>query len=84
MSNPVSDAIIYIDADQPMNLQNQIRQKLVDDILIAIRRARSGRRMSYLQAEGRYSTRMTPPLAQSQATLPLFGIAVRVIIWPLI
>ena len=27
------DAIIYIDPDQPMNLQNQIRQKLVDGIL---------------------------------------------------
>jgi GntR family transcriptional regulator/MocR family aminotransferase len=29
----VPDAIIYIDPDQPMNLQNQIRQKLVDGIL---------------------------------------------------
>ena len=27
------DAIIYIDPDQPMNLQNQIRQRLVDGIL---------------------------------------------------
>ena len=33
MSNPVPDTIIYIDPDQPMNLQNQIRQKLVDGIL---------------------------------------------------
>jgi GntR family transcriptional regulator/MocR family aminotransferase len=29
----VQDAIIYIDPQQPMNLQNQIRQKLVDGIL---------------------------------------------------
>ncbi len=29
----MSDAIIYIDPDQPMNLQNQIRQRLVDGIL---------------------------------------------------
>jgi GntR family transcriptional regulator/MocR family aminotransferase len=29
----MSDAIIYIDPDQPMNLQNQIRQKLVEGIL---------------------------------------------------
>jgi hypothetical protein len=29
----VPDAIIYIDPDQPMNLQNQICQKLVDGIL---------------------------------------------------
>jgi len=43
VSNPVPDAIIFIDPDQPMNLQNQIRQKLVDGILIAIRRARRGR-----------------------------------------
>jgi GntR family transcriptional regulator/MocR family aminotransferase len=33
MSSPVQDAIIYIDANKPMNLQNQIRQKLVDGIL---------------------------------------------------
>jgi GntR family transcriptional regulator/MocR family aminotransferase len=33
MSCPVQDAIIYIDPQQPMNLQNQIRQKLVDGIL---------------------------------------------------
>ena len=33
MSWPVQDAIIYIDPQQPMNLQNQIRQKLVDGIL---------------------------------------------------
>ena len=33
MSNPLPDAIIYIDPDQPMNLQNQIRQQLVDGIL---------------------------------------------------
>jgi GntR family transcriptional regulator/MocR family aminotransferase len=29
----MSDAIFYIDPDLPMNLQNQIRQKLVDGIL---------------------------------------------------
>ncbi|MCP4299939.1 MAG: GntR family transcriptional regulator, partial [Gammaproteobacteria bacterium] len=29
----MQDAIIYIDPDSPMNLQNQIRQKLVDGIL---------------------------------------------------
>lgn len=29
----VQDAIIYIDPDNPMNLQNQIRQKLVDGII---------------------------------------------------
>jgi GntR family transcriptional regulator/MocR family aminotransferase len=29
----VKDAIIYLDPDSPMNLQNQIRQKLVDGIL---------------------------------------------------
>jgi len=29
----VRDAIIYIDPDNPMNLQNQIRQKLVDGII---------------------------------------------------
>ena len=29
----MQDAIIYIDPKQPMNLQNQIRQKLVDGIL---------------------------------------------------
>jgi len=33
MSRPVQDAIIYIDANKPMNLQNQIRLKLVDGIL---------------------------------------------------
>lgn len=30
---PVTDAIIYLDPDSPLNLQNQIRQKLVDGIL---------------------------------------------------
>jgi GntR family transcriptional regulator/MocR family aminotransferase len=29
----VQDAIIYIDPDSPMNLQNQIRQKIVDGII---------------------------------------------------
>jgi GntR family transcriptional regulator/MocR family aminotransferase len=29
----VQGAIIYIDPDNPMNLQNQIRQKLVDGII---------------------------------------------------
>jgi len=29
----VQDAIIYLDPDSPMNLQNQIRQKLVDGVL---------------------------------------------------
>jgi GntR family transcriptional regulator/MocR family aminotransferase len=29
----VQDAIIYIDPDNPMNLQNQIRQKFVDGII---------------------------------------------------
>ena len=29
----MQDAIIYIDPEKPMNLQNQIRQKLVDGIL---------------------------------------------------
>ena len=29
----MQDAIIYIDPDNPMNLQNQIRQKLVDGII---------------------------------------------------
>jgi GntR family transcriptional regulator/MocR family aminotransferase len=29
----VQDAIIYLDPDSPMNLQNQIRQKLVDGII---------------------------------------------------
>ena len=29
----MQDAIIYLDPDSPMNLQNQIRQKLVDGIL---------------------------------------------------
>ena len=31
----VQDAIIYIDPENPMNLQNQIRQKLVDGIINA-------------------------------------------------
>lgn len=29
----VQDAIIYIDPDNPVNLQNQIRQKIVDGIV---------------------------------------------------
>ena len=29
----VQDAIIYIDPDNPVNLQNQIRQKIVDGII---------------------------------------------------
>jgi len=29
----VQDAIIYLDPENPMNLQNQTRQKRVDDIL---------------------------------------------------
>ena len=29
----MSDAIIYLDPDSPLNLQNQIRQRLVDGIL---------------------------------------------------
>ena len=33
MLSGMADTLIYLDPDSPMNLQNQIRQKLVDGIL---------------------------------------------------